>query len=124
MTTDRQQIEDVLQAYLDGLYEADTRKIAGVFHECCHLFSVNDGQFADQTRDAWLDRIEQRSSGKDSGLERKDWIVTIDQSSPATAFAKVQCQLPPRYFTDYLTLVKVNTGWKVVSKAFHTDTRE
>ena len=123
MMSDREQIEATLQAYLDGLYEADAKKISQVFHECCHLFSVNDGKLGDQTRDAWLERVRQRAPGKESGLERKDWIVTIDQSSPATAFAKVQCQLPPRYFTDYLTLVKLESGWRIVSKTFHTDTR-
>ena len=41
-------------------------------------------------------------------------------SSPTTAFAKVQCQIPPRYFTDYLTFVKLADGWKIVSKTFHT----
>jgi hypothetical protein len=53
-------------------------------------------------------------------LQREDFIVQIDRSSPTTAFAKVQCQIPPRYFTDYLTFVKLADGWKIVSKTFHT----
>ncbi len=48
--------------------------------------------------------------------------MTIDRSGPATAFAKVQCAIPPRYFTDYLTLARLNQGWKIVGKTFHTDT--
>ncbi len=31
---------------------------------------------------------------------------------------------PTRYFTDYLTLLKLNGGWRVVSKTFRTDVRE
>ena len=30
----------------------------------------------------------------------------IDQSGPETALAKVACQIPPRYFTDYLAFLK------------------
>ena len=50
-------------------------------------------------------------------------IVTIDQSGPATAFAKVECALPPRFFVDYLTLLKTKDGWRIVAKAFKTETR-
>ncbi len=33
-------------------------------------------------------------------------------------------QMPPRYFTDYLTLLKVDGRWQVISKTFHTVTKE
>ena len=36
---------------------------------------------------------------------------------------KVACQLPPRYFTDYLVLNRTNEGWKIVSKVYRADTR-
>ena len=42
---------------------------------------------------------------------------------PETAFAKVECAIPPRYFTDYLTLLKFKDGWRVVSKTFRTSVR-
>jgi len=50
--------------------------------------------------------------------------VSIDFSGPTTAIAKVECQLPPRYFTDYLTLLKVDGRWQIISKTFHTVTKE
>jgi hypothetical protein len=54
---------------------------------------------------------------------RHDRIVTIDQSGPVTAFAKVECALPPRFFVDYLTLLKTRDGWRIVAKAFKIETR-
>jgi len=66
--------------------------------------------------------VEGRKSAKASGSERRDRIVSIDFSGPGTAFAKVECQIPPRYFTDYLTFVKLADGWRIVSKTFHTET--
>jgi hypothetical protein len=68
--------------------------------------------------------MRERKSAQSQDLQRRDFIVQIDRSSPTTAFAKVQCQIPPRYFTDYLTLVKLADGWRIVSKTFHTDTRQ
>ena len=41
-----------------------------------------------------------------------------------TAFIKVRCQLPPRYFTDYLVAMKLDDGWKIVSKSYRYDLRE
>jgi hypothetical protein len=44
MATDLHDIEQALQTYFDGLYEGDTAKLAAVFHDQSHLFSVTDGQ--------------------------------------------------------------------------------
>jgi putative lumazine-binding protein len=123
MTTDRQQIDAVLQTYFDGVYENDRAKIAQAFHECCHLYSVREGKLVDLSRQAWFEVLAKLPSAKTEGQPRHDWIVTVDQSGPATAFAKVNCQLPPRYFTDYLTLAKLAEGWRIVSKTYHTDMR-
>jgi hypothetical protein len=122
MASDLHDIEQVLQTYFDGLYEGDTAKLAAIFHPESHLFSVTDGKLDDLPRAAWFDLIKSRPSAASRDLPRRDWVVQIDRSGPDTAFAKVQCQIPPRYFTDYLTLVKLADGWCVISKTFHTVT--
>jgi hypothetical protein len=123
MPSDLTDLEQALQTYFDGLYEGDTAKLGRVFHDGTHLFSVTDGQLADMSRAQWLEMLRNRPSAQSRDLPRNDWVVQIDRSSPTTAFAKVQCQIPPRYFTDYLTFVKLADGWRIVSKAFHTETR-
>ena len=122
MSTDLTDLEAALQTYFDGLYEGDTAKLASVFHDVSHLFSVTGGKLADLPREQWFEFVRGRKSAQSQDLPRRDWIVQIDRSGPTTAFAKVQCQIPPRYFTDYLTFVKLDEGWKIVSKTFHTDT--
>ena len=123
MASDLHDLETALQTYFDGLYNGDTDKLGAIFHDVSHLFSVTDGKLNDLPREQWFDMVRKRGSAASQGLERKDFIVHIDRSSPTTAFAKVQCQIPPRYFTDYLTFVKLADGWKIVSKTFHTDSR-
>jgi len=125
MKSDVAEVEKVLQVYFDGLYEGDTGKLGEAFHPASHLYSLGaDGKAADLPRDDWFKWIESRESAKAKGSARADRIVSIDFSGPATAFAKVECQLPPRYFTDYLTLLKVDGRWQVIAKAFHTVTKD
>ena len=74
-------------------------------------------------RDKWLDMVRAVPRRSRKGTPRHDRIVTIDQSGPVSAFAKVECALPPRFFVDYLTLLKTKDGWRIVAKAFKTETR-
>ena len=123
MKSDLNDLEHAVEVYFDGLYEGDTDKLGRVFHEVSHLFSVTDGKLDDLPRAQWFDMVRTRPSAVSRDLPRKDWVVQIDRSGPTTAFVKVNCQIPPRYFTDYLTFVKLADGWKIVSKTFHTETR-
>jgi putative lumazine-binding protein len=122
-TSETTAIERALWTYLDGLYEGDADKIAAAFHPVSHLYSEAKGEVADVPRDKWLDMVRTRPSPKSQGHPRHDRIVTIDQSGPTTAFAKVECAMPPRFFVDYLTLLKTGEGWRIVAKAFKTETR-
>ena len=125
MSTDVSAVEKALQVYFDGLYEGDTGKLGEAFHANSHLYAPGaDGKATDWPRGELFKMVDGRPSGKASGLARADRIVSIDFSGPNTAIAKVECQLPPRYFTDYLTLLKVDGRWQIISKTFHTVTKE
>ena len=125
MGSDVAAIEKVLQVYFDGLHEGDTRKLGEAFHPASHLYAaVGNSKAVYMPRADWFKMVESRESAKSKGSPRADRIVSIDFSGPATAFAKVECQIPPRYFTDYLTLLKVVGRWQAISKAYHTVTRE
>ncbi len=121
MPSDLMDLEQALQVHFDGLHAGDTAKLGRLFHDVAHLFSVSDGKLADMSREQWFDMVRMRRSAQSQDLPRRDWVVQIDRSSPTTAFAKVYCQIPPRYFTDYLTFVKLAEGWRIVSKTFHTE---
>ena len=124
MSTDRSSVEAVVQDYFDALYEGDADKMSTVFDASADLRWVEKGQLQVLTVPDWLDRIRKRPSGKAEGKAREDFIVTIDRSDDNTAFVKVRCQLPPRYFTDYLVAMKLSDGWKIVSKSYRYDLKE
>ncbi|MBY0329748.1 MAG: nuclear transport factor 2 family protein [Acetobacteraceae bacterium] len=118
------EIEAVIQTYFDGLYEGDVEKLAAAFHPVSHLYSEKDGGVADLPREQWFEWVRKRDSARKLGLKRDDRILMMDISGPETAFVKVACQIPPRYFTDYLVLNRTGEGWKIVSKVFRTEVRE
>ncbi|MEH2480884.1 hypothetical protein V1282_004241 [Nitrobacteraceae bacterium AZCC 2146] len=124
MSYDRSTVETVIQHYFDGLYEGDADKLAAIFHPTADLRWVSKGELQVLTLPDWMALVRKRGSAKVEGKAREDFIVTIDRSDEATAFVKVRCQLPPRYFTDYLVAMKLNDGWQIVSKAYRCDVRE
>jgi hypothetical protein len=124
-TNDIKSIEGVIQSYLDGLYESDADKIASAFHPTSALTSVgNDGELAILPRDKWLDWVRARPSPKQRGLPRHDQVLTIDLVSPTMAYVKLKCAIPPRFFTDQLSLLKIDGRWQIAQKVFSTETRE
>ena len=124
MTPDDQTaIEQTIQTYFDGLYEGNADKLASVFHAGSALTFENAGMVTVWPLADWLKAVRERPSPQAKGLARDDAILLIDQSGPATALVKVKCQIPPRYFTDYLNLLQVGGQWKVAQQVFSTDTR-
>ena len=117
---DRRVIEQTVQTYLDGLYEGDADKLASVFHDTSALTYEQDGKLVVLPREQWLKWVRERPKPKDKGLARDDVILMVDQSGPTTAFVKVKCQIPPRFFTDYLNLLKIDGRWVVAQKVFAT----
>ena len=123
MPTDRSAIEAVIQTYLDGLYEGDVDKLAVAFHASSALAQVHDGTLQVTPRDVWFDGVRTRPSPKSKGLARHDEIVSIDIAGPTMAFVKLKCAIPPRFFTDQLSLLKIDGRWQVAQKVFQTEMR-
>ena len=122
--TDRAEIEACIQTYFDGLYEGDADKLAMAFHPTSALTSASaDGKITVLPRDKWFDWVRTRPSSKSQGLARHDEILSLEIAGPTMAFVKVKCQIPPRYFTDQLSLLKIDGRWQIAQKVFQTETR-
>jgi hypothetical protein len=117
-------ITAVLTDYFDGLYDGDLEKFGRVFHEASHLYFTDGDTVTDWPREKYFEIIGGRPSSASQGLARHDRILSIHKAGPDTALATVNCAIPPRYFTDYLTLVNTNQGWRIISKTFHADVHE
>lgn len=121
--SDLAEIETVVKTYLDGLYEGDADKIAAAFHQTSALTQALDGKLTITPRDEWLAAVRSRPSPKSKGLARHDRILAIDRVGPTMAAVKVQCAIPPRFFVDLLSLLKIDGRWQIAQKVFQTEMR-
>ena len=124
MADDGAAIKAAAQTYLDGLYEGDADKLASVFNPTSALTWEENGALTPLPRDKWLEAVRNRPSAKARGLARQDEILQIDQASATMAFVKLKCAIPPRFFTDYLSFLKVEGKWQIAQKVFATEIRE
>lgn len=117
-------IVDTVQIYLDGLFEGDTAKLRQSFHPASSLFAVAaDGKLVNMPREEWCKMVESRPSPKATGLTREhERILSIDITGPNTALVKLNCAIAPRFFTDYLSLIRLDGRWQVISKTFVAET--
>ena len=120
---DRAAISALIKTYLDGLYEGNAEKLASAFHPTSALAQTVDGKLQVTPRDTWLEAVRNRPSPQSKNLGRHDEILSIDIAGPTMAFVKLRCAIPPRYFTDQLSLLKIDGTWQVAQKVFQTETR-
>jgi aldose sugar dehydrogenase len=110
--TDRQQIETVLQLYLDGWATGDTTKLGKAMHHSCQLKNYRDGKFILIPRADYVSRFRLRERPK--GLETH--IAYVDITDNLIAGAKVEISTATDKFTDYFNLMKTTEGWFIVDK--------
>jgi hypothetical protein len=122
-TDDEPAVRALLQHYFDGLHHSDTARLREVFHPEARYATATEGALLLLDMAQYFARVDQRPSPASRGEPRTDEVVQIDFAGPACAFAKVRCSIAPRHFTDYLTLVKVDGRWQILSKVFHYDVR-
>ncbi len=109
----------VLQTYFDGLYHSDTGRLRQVFHPQAQYVTVTDGTLLYRDMDTYFPVVDARPSPASKGEVRRDQIVSIDFAGPVTARAVLHCAIGTRLFTDFLTLIKFDGRWQIISKVFH-----
>lgn len=109
----------VLNRYFDGLYLSDTNILATVFHPSAHYFCATDGKLLHLDMQQYFPVVDQRPSPASRHEIRRDRIISLEIAGPVTAFARVECAVGPKFFTDFLSLVKLDGRWQIISKVFH-----
>ncbi|MGH6713238.1 MAG: nuclear transport factor 2 family protein [Bradyrhizobium sp.] len=122
MNTDARALRALAQTYLDGAYEMDADKFASIFHPSSSVTKVGDDGSVSVTPIAtWLAAVRNLKGPKQQGLVRNDQILSIDVEGEL-ALVKLKLQIPPRYFTDMLSCLKVNGTWKIAQKVMTSKT--
>ena len=110
------EIEAVIQDYFEGYQKADVGLIKKAFHPEVRLLSVDQGKLEVTEMNDWLKNLEDRHSRGDI-RKGKLTIVSIDQTND-TAVVKLNIQFEAFAFTDYLSLLKIESHWIIVDKIY------
>lgn len=110
-----------LQLYFDGLHHSDTDRLARAFHRHAIYASATEGVLVHMTMAEYLPMVDARPSPASRDEPRADRVLSIELAGPVTAFARVECSIGPKRFTDLLTLVHVDGRWQIIAKVFHFD---
>jgi hypothetical protein len=123
MDTDIRALAAIAKTYFDAAYEMDAERFASIFHHSCSVTKVGeDGNVSVTPIEMWLAGVRSMKAPKLQGLERHDEILSIDVVREL-ALLKLKFQIPPRYFTDMLSCLKVHGTWKIVQKVMTVETR-
>ena len=113
---DLQSIKKTLDDYMIGGTERDAERVASAFHpQAMMKFVGNEGYKEVNAADFFRNGIKPGAK-----VDRICEVEDIDKTGHA-ATAKILLKYPDKIYTDYMTLLKVDEGWKIVNKSFHLE---
>jgi len=122
MDTDIRALTTLAQTYFDAAYEMNAEKFGSIFHRGSSVTRVgDDGGVSVTPIESWLAGVANTQAPKLKGLERRDEILSVDIEG-GLALLKLKLQIPPRYFTDMLSCLRVAGTWKIAQKVMAVET--
>ena len=110
-------IEALVQDYFLGMYEGDVARLARIFHPQCWLYGESRGASHEFAVAGFIEQFASEPAPKAAGEPYDMQLVSLDRTG-AVAVAKLAVLYQGRRYTDYLTLQKTGSGWRIVNKAF------
>lgn len=114
--------ELISRAYIHGAFnELNPEAMAKGFHKDFAIFSANGEELRRYEIEDWMNGVKKRKSSEEFDPKQNVWehnfaIVDVTGNS---AFAKLELSKDGKHvYTDYLSLLKFDTGWKIVAKVY------
>jgi len=117
-TSEHDAVRVPLENYIKGHATGNGEFMRKAFHTEGNLIFVRDGSYTTRTFADYISGF----SGKPAADEanRKRSIESIDVAGNA-AVAKIVLDYPAMRFVDYMSLLKINSEWKIVTKIFYAE---
>ena len=114
-------VRQTVETYLHGLKFNDVPSFKKAFYPEAKLFFVKkDGTLGQLTQEQWYKGFE-ASAGKQE--EGELTVIATDITGKA-ASVKVREVYPTSIYTDYVSLLKLGTHWKIVNKVYVAEQRK
>ncbi|RDK08611.1 nuclear transport factor 2 family protein [Cupriavidus lacunae] len=119
---DHQRILELLQTYLDALYDGDARTLRSTFHPQALLFAEVRGEIVQKTIDVYVDGVANRGSPASRNDPYGMSILSVEVIGEI-ASAKVRVKVTGNNYFNFLSLLKTGGNeWRIVNKLYtHLD---
>lgn len=113
-------IEAVIEsAYIGGMWmHGDEEAARAGFHPSFVMQRAHDEGVMSVSLDAWLERLNLHGEPLMEGITYE--IEVLDQTGGAAAAKVLVFQNGEPLYTDYMSLYKIDGGWKIVAKTYHS----
>ena len=119
--SDKEQIENVVQLYVDSMDESNPEKVKQAFHTNAKVVGYLHGEFMEMSVDDFAGFVlSQQPSPKEKG-ENVVFEILSCEIEGATAQVKVRDKYLGITFLDTLSFIKIDDGWKLYNKFFHVE---
>ena len=107
-----------LENYIKGHATGDGEFMRKAFHTEGNLIFIRDGKFTTRSFAEYIAGFTGKPAADEANRKRS--IESIDVSGNA-AVGKIILDYPTTRFVDYMSLLKINGEWKIVTKIFYAE---
>lgn len=122
-TADFSAILDLCGRYHEALHRSDAVLLGSLFHDRALYAATTDGDIRFWSMDHYLPIVAARPSPALRGEPADGEVVAITLAGPNAALAQLRSSIGERFFTDFLSLVKIDGRWLIAAKVFDYTTR-
>lgn len=121
MARDREAIDHVINQYYEGLFTCDTKTLGQVFHPDARYSTASSGSLLHLNMEEYFEILQQRASPLSLGEDRFLEVESVDLAGSVTAIVRLRCHMLGNAYTDFLTFLKIDDCWQIISKVFHVE---
>lgn len=111
-------VANILEGYFDGLYHADTKMLAKVFHPDARYVNMVTDDYMNKSLAEYFEMVDRRTPPSSKGEPRDDRIFSIEFGGSKMAFVRASMTMMDREYLDFLTLTYDQHGWRIMTKIF------
>lgn len=111
-------INNLIEDFFDALYHTDSNLLRKVFHPKAIYATADETPFLYRGMEEYFDVIDKRVSPASKKQPRHESIESVELAGDNTAFVRTSSVMSSSTVVDFLTLVKIDGQWLIISKVF------
>ena len=118
---DIEQIENIVQLYIDSLDESNPDKVKETFHENAKVVGYLHGNFMEMSVDDFAGFVASQQPSPKEKSENVVFEILTCEIEGTTALVKVRDKYLGITFLDTLSFIKNENEWKIYNKLFNVE---